>query len=58
MVNTGNVELTKVTVWNTTVADDCEVVDQLAVHGEFSCSGAYPLTWVDINSGRVENVVQ
>lgn len=58
MVNKGNVDLKKVSVWNTSVADDCEVVEQLGPLGNFSCSGVYVLTWVDINSGRVENVVQ
>lgn len=58
VVNTGNVELEKVDVWNTTVADNCQVVDHLAVRANFSCSGDYALTWVDITSGRVENVVQ
>jgi len=58
VVNTGNVDLQKVTVWDTSVPDDCGVVDQLVPRGNFSCSGVYELTWLDINSGRVENVVQ
>lgn len=58
VVNTGNVDLWDVTVWNTSIPDDCGVVEQLVPRGSFSCSGVYELTWLDINSGRVENVVQ
>ena len=55
--NTGNVDLETAKVTNDAVQHDCGIADNLFVGGSFSCTGVHYLTWMDINSGRMDNVV-
>lgn len=48
--NTGNVDLTAVTVSDPTILHDCIVHAELGVGEKYTCSGRYSLTWPDIVS--------
>lgn len=49
--NTGNVDLSKITISDPTVLHNCTEVAVLGVGAEHTCSGSHSLTWPDIVSG-------
>ena len=58
VTNTGNVDLTTITVSDPTVAHDCIVYAALGVGSVYTCSGSYSLTWPDIISEMKETTAR
>ncbi|CAM9655643.1 unnamed protein product, partial [Sphacelaria rigidula] len=54
VANSGNVDLTQVTVQDPAVPNDC-VMTELGVAVTMSCNGTYSLTWADIRAGTRSN---
>lgn len=51
VTNTGNVDLTAVSVSNPGIVDDCSVLGELSVGSQVSCKGSYSLAWPEIEAG-------
>ena len=56
MTNTGNVDLTAVSVSSPGLVDDCSLLGALGVGSQVSCKGSYSLAWPEIEAGVKTNV--
>lgn len=54
--NTGNVDLSNVSVVLAGVTHDCVDRDILEAGKTFKCTGTYSLSWTDIASGLLDSV--
>lgn len=55
VTNTGNVDLTAVSVSNPGIVDDCSMLGGLGAGNQVSCEGSYSLTWSEIDAGVKES---
>lgn len=58
VMNTGNVDLTAVSVMDPTVVHSCGVLGDLGPGKQISCPGFYTLTWLEINAEMKENTAK